>query len=158
TKNLSEVWRLLHRCVAPVRLEIPRKACERLEETVMRSKGIAESKAINAIWRFTYDGHLCSAFLTVFMLANLPIAEASVGRPVWAVDGVAVSTASGGQGVGFAGKPGITMIPDGGGGVFIAWEDIESASVFVQRFNAAGLPLWGVNSIDVTLAQGFKFS
>lgn len=60
--------------------------------------------------------------------------------------------------MGFAWRPGITMLPDGEGGVFIAWEDIDSQSVFAQRLNAAGEALWGGNGVNIALVEGFKFS
>lgn len=49
-------------------------------------------------------------------------------------------------------------IPDGSGGVFLAWEDYRSgnADIYAQHLDAAGNPLWGANGalvVSQTLGQ-----
>lgn len=127
-----------------------------------RDQGAEKSEALNLArkpqsWKHQRRIFFILLFLGVACLCPLD-SMASNGQPVWTVDGVPISTALGGQGVGFAGKPGITMVPNGEGGVFIAWEDLGSASVFAQRLNAAGQPLWRVNGVAVALADGFQLS
>ena len=109
-------------------------------------------------WRFA------TTVLAATLCAGTTVAHtysasvSTVPQPVWSVDGVPITNGPGGQGVGVAGKPGLTMVADGEGGVFIAWEDLGNATAFAQRLNAAGQPLWGPAGVDVATAQGFKFS
>ena len=47
-------------------------------------------------------------------------------------------------------------IPDGSGGMFVAWEDYRSgnADVYAQHLNAAGTPLWAPNGVPVVTQPG----
>jgi hypothetical protein len=74
------------------------------------------------------------------------------GTVSWTVDGVGVCTASGDQE-----HPSIDA--DGGGGAFIAWEDLRSGTsydVYVQRLEATGAlaPGWPVNGSALCTAAG----
>lgn len=45
-----------------------------------------------------------------------------------------------------------SVLPDGAGGVFVAWQDYRDLSheaVYAQRLSASGVPLWGSNGIRV---------
>ena len=50
---------------------------------------------------------------------------------------------------------GARMLPDGEGGVVIAWEDWRyvSQDIFAQRLNQFGNPLWQINGVEVCLAS-----
>ena len=80
------------------------------------------------------------------------------GQPLWTVDGVAISTDAGGQGVGSAGKPGSAIVSDGNSGMFLIWEDTGRASVFVQRLDGNGARVWNVGDVVVAVADGFQMS
>ncbi|MBI5710844.1 MAG: T9SS type A sorting domain-containing protein [Candidatus Eisenbacteria bacterium] len=79
--------------------------------------------------------------------------------PGWPADGVPVCTAIGSQ-------LDPALAPDGGGGAFIAWEDMrENAStpnglpkVFVQHLAAGGTiaPGWPVNGADIAASPGLQ--
>jgi hypothetical protein len=69
------------------------------------------------------------------------------GSVLWTTNGIPVCAASGNQ-------INPTMIPDGAGGVFIAWEDHRSgqADIYAQRLNTAGVPLWAGNGVVLCAA------
>jgi hypothetical protein len=69
----------------------------------------------------------------------------SSGIVQWGPDGVAVCTANTEQ-------TQLAMVPDGTGGVIIAWRDERTGSTrtFAQRLNAAGAAAWLLDGIAVT--------
>jgi hypothetical protein len=92
--------------------------------------------------------------VSVTCLALIRTSEAS-----WTVNGVPVSNAPLTQG-------NAAMIPDGTGGMFVAWEDYRAgntnaigdplADIYAQHLNANGAPLWTANGTVVyadTLSQ-----
>ncbi len=49
------------------------------------------------------------------------------------------------------------VLPDGAGGVFIAWQDYRTEldyDLYAQRISASGVPQWGTNGIPVCTAVG----
>ncbi|HZF19856.1 MAG TPA: IPT/TIG domain-containing protein [Burkholderiales bacterium] len=74
----------------------------------------------------------------------------SAGTPLWDFGGVAVSTADGNQSA-------PQLIPDGGGGAIIAWQDFRTgfvADIYAQRVSSRGMPLWTANGAAVSAAPG----
>jgi predicted lipoprotein with Yx(FWY)xxD motif len=70
------------------------------------------------------------------------------GTPLWAADGVAICTATGGQSL-----PDITS--DGSGGAIVAWEDRRSGTnydIYAQRISADGTPLWAADGVAICTA------
>lgn len=64
------------------------------------------------------------------------------GTPaLWAKD-VRVNTLVANHGVGTSGEPGIALVADGLGGMFLAWEDSTAGVIRTQRLDASGSPLW----------------
>jgi len=67
------------------------------------------------------------------------------GTPVWSLQGVPVCVAAGDQGD-------LAMVPDGGGGAFIAWADQREAedwNIYAQHLDGAGNPTWAVDGVVV---------
>lgn len=74
------------------------------------------------------------------------------GLVVWAADGVAVCTASGGQ-------VSHQIISDGSGGAIITWEDYRfgtSPDILAQRINASGSCVWTDNGTGICTARGHQ--
>jgi hypothetical protein len=72
----------------------------------------------------------------------------SVGNIKWTLNGVAICTATGGQGGDFSPR----IVSDGSGGAVIAWEDPRNGSsydLYAQRINAGGVIQWTVNGVAV---------
>lgn len=70
------------------------------------------------------------------------------GAPTWGTDGIALCPTSGDQ---F--DP--TIIPDGAGGVVIAWVDTRSGSdrdVYVQRLDGSGARQWASQAVPICVA------
>jgi len=67
------------------------------------------------------------------------------GAPLWATDGVALST---------AGALNPTIVSDGVGGAIIAWEDYRSGipDIYAQRVNASGVRQWAANGVALCTA------
>jgi len=69
----------------------------------------------------------------------------------WTADGVAVSTATGNQ-------TNTVAIPDGTGGIIIAWpdyrNDVNFSDIYAQRLSHEGIPLWTINGVAVSSAPG----
>lgn len=71
-----------------------------------------------------------------------------LGVALWAADGVAICTATGGQ-------DGAAMASDGAGGVIIVWQDGRGPSVndiYAQRVNGSGVAQWTPNGVAVCTA------
>ena len=76
------------------------------------------------------------------------------GRPQWTLDGVALSTATGGQ-------SGPTIAADGAGGAIVTWTDARNSpggppigDVYAQRVSAAGAVQWQWDGVAVCTALG----
>jgi hypothetical protein len=70
----------------------------------------------------------------------------STGVQLWTHDGVALCTASGGQGA-------PALVADGAGGAFVVWQDGRYSwdpDVFAQRVNSFGVPQWIANGAPVS--------
>ena len=69
----------------------------------------------------------------------------STGAPLWTPNGVAVCSATN-----FQSHP--ALIPDGGGGAIITWDDARSGidRIYAQRVNASGAPQWTPNGVSLT--------
>jgi hypothetical protein len=74
------------------------------------------------------------------------------GAVQWTANGVAICTASGVQS-----QP--LMIPDGGGGAIVVWQDGRSSGndIYTQRVNGAGTVLWAANGVAVCTASGDQY-
>src|SRR5215831_4013895 len=79
------------------------------------------------------------------------------GQPAWPGD-VALTTASGDQGVGTATGPGVAVVPDGSKGAIIVWEDDASTNLEAQRVDSMGKPLWTAGGVTVAPSSGFEMS
>ena len=68
----------------------------------------------------------------------------ATGLPYWAADGVPIVTASGDQGAPI-------MTTDGGSGAIMVWSDQRgsSYSIYAQRVDANGNPLWTPNGVAI---------
>ncbi|MBL0176679.1 MAG: choice-of-anchor D domain-containing protein [Ignavibacteria bacterium] len=77
------------------------------------------------------------------------------GTAKWTANGVVVCNAPANQLI-------PTVVPDGAGGVFVAWEDRRNgntnADLYVQRLSAAGQPLWAANGLVVSSAANSQTS
>jgi hypothetical protein len=73
------------------------------------------------------------------------------GYTMWAPDGVAISTAAGGQY-----DPAI--VPDGSGGAIITWRHgtWDDSDIYAQRVDASGAPLWTAGGVAVCNAPGIQ--
>lgn len=74
-----------------------------------------------------------------------------MGEPLWARNGVPVST------VAEVFSYDLVAVPDGAGGVFVAWADRRystSLDLFAQHLDAEGHPLWGPKDLTVCDAAG----
>lgn len=72
------------------------------------------------------------------------------GRPLWGAGGVIVCQAFGNQ-------EDPTVISDGAGGAFVAWEDLRVGDydLYIQHISAQGVPLWTADGVPVvTIASG----
>jgi hypothetical protein len=69
------------------------------------------------------------------------------GAPLWAANGVPICTAIGKQAHG-------TIVSDGAGGAFIAWDDKRAGNyeVYAQRINSAGETQWTADGVAVCAA------
>jgi FlgD Ig-like domain len=76
------------------------------------------------------------------------------GGAQWATDGVAVCTATGEQS-----EPAI--IPDGGGGAIVAWEDLrngtENADIYAQQVDAAGVRQWTADGVALCTQPHYQY-
>jgi hypothetical protein len=74
------------------------------------------------------------------------------GVPLWDTDGHPVCTAPGHH-------TGSTVLADGAGGAFIAWNFGFAAStdVYLQRVDAAGNDLWNPNGVGLSTAVNYQF-
>ena len=71
----------------------------------------------------------------------------SLGAPQWTVDGVAVSTAVGDQ-------EEVAMAPDGAGGAVLAWIlRLIPSTIYAQRLDATGAPLWTTDGVDISATE-----
>ncbi|HEU4365653.1 MAG TPA: T9SS type A sorting domain-containing protein [Candidatus Krumholzibacteria bacterium] len=87
-------------------------------------------------------------FLASFFV-HIPDATAQ-----WVHNGVVVSSTNGS-----AYAP--AVVPDGAGGVIIAWQDSRNLSdndVYAQRLDASGMPLWTAHGVPVSTAAGAQES
>lgn len=80
----------------------------------------------------------------------------AAGVPLWTSNGVAVCTA-----IKWQIFP--SIISDGEGGAFIAWEDNRIGSggntdIYAQRLSADGVPQWTADGVPLCTAQGQQFS
>lgn len=86
------------------------------------------------------------------------------GDALWTVDGVAVCTATGAQGLyhSSTGTTGFTpIVADGEGGVWIVWQDERAFStrqrdIYVQHLDADGTRRFAVNGIPVAARAGME--
>ncbi len=71
----------------------------------------------------------------------------AAGVPLWADDGVSISSVAGVQR-----NP--ELVPDGAGGAFISWWDSRSGNfdIYAQRVSSTGVPQWTVNGVPVCVA------
>jgi hypothetical protein len=72
----------------------------------------------------------------------------AAGLPLWAVNGVALSTAIGSQ-------QGPTITSDGSGGAIVTWYDSRSGAdydIYAQRVTAAGTPQWTADGVPLCTA------
>jgi len=76
----------------------------------------------------------------------------SSGVPQWTANGVAICTATGVQSTPL-------MVPDGGGGAIVVWQDnrVGGDDVYAQRVNALGTALWTANGIAICTAAGSQY-
>lgn len=77
----------------------------------------------------------------------------SSGNMLWTTNGVAVCTAN-------VSKAAPQLIGDGSAGAIIAWSDHRyvDRSIFAQRINQSGTPLWTANGEAVCTVQGIQFN
>jgi len=77
----------------------------------------------------------------------------SVGASKWTPDGVAVCTASGGQGL-------PTIIRDDAGGTIVVWTDYRGTSqdIYAQRLEADGNIQWDLNGVAICALSGRQFN
>jgi hypothetical protein len=73
------------------------------------------------------------------------------GDSVWTKDGVPVCTATGDQ-------QGAHVIPDGGGGFIVAWEDKRAGlqDVYAQKLDGDGNALWTADGVALVTATGWQ--
>jgi hypothetical protein len=70
----------------------------------------------------------------------------SSGMTLWQADGIPVDTASGNQG-----STGISIVGDGAGGAFLAWEDARACcAIYAQHITGGGQVLWTLNGVAVS--------
>jgi uncharacterized protein (DUF2141 family) len=87
----------------------------------------------------------------------------AAGTVQWTANGVAISTATRGQGslYGYGGEHGFDMTTDGAGGAILAWMDLRDnadshhCSVYTQRVNSAGTVQWTANGVAIYVATGY---
>ena len=76
------------------------------------------------------------------------------GHVLWAINGVAVSTETGNQ-------ISPTLVPDGGGGAIIAWQDYRSGTnydIYAQRIAGSnGAQLWAAGGREICVAAGSQY-
>jgi hypothetical protein len=77
------------------------------------------------------------------------------GTPQWTADGLALCTAQRDQGF-------PTMVPDGLGGVIVAWFDQRmdalASDIYVQRVSAAGAAQWSSDGMALSTAAGYQIA
>lgn len=79
---------------------------------------------------------------------------AANGTAVWTTDGVAVCTAENSQ-------INPTLMSDGAGGAFVAWEDIRTGTttkVYMRPVSAAGAPQWAADGVTVSTGVGYEWT
>ncbi len=76
----------------------------------------------------------------------------SIGDTRWAAAGAALCTATGNQTT-------PRIIPDGGGGMIVIWQDNRSSGndVYAQRVNALGSALWTADGVPICTAIGSQY-
>jgi hypothetical protein len=74
----------------------------------------------------------------------------ATGAPLWAADGVAVTTAAGQQMY-------AALVPDALGGVIVAWNDSRNGCVglYAQRISFEGLASWTANGVAVAVSPNY---
>lgn len=75
------------------------------------------------------------------------------GNILWATDGVGVCTQAA-----YQSSP--TLLPDGAGGVFVAWTDERSGvgvDIYAQRVDANGVALWNADGNAITTANSAQY-
>jgi hypothetical protein len=71
----------------------------------------------------------------------------AAGEPMWAPDGIPVCIARGDQ------DP-LLMVSDGAGGAVVVWHDYRcGSSVYAQRIDVSGAPVWSPNGVPVTVTS-----
>ena len=72
-----------------------------------------------------------------------------LGAAQWTANGVAISTAAGNQDA-------PTVIADGNGGMFVAWNDARNGAsdIYAQRLSGAGAALWTAGGAAISNAAG----
>ena len=86
--------------------------------------------------------HLNAPAIVLSLLLMLPI----VAHAQWKLDGARVTSE-------WSHELDFDAIPDGAGGVIIAWRDLRSGSnyrIYVQRVNALGVNQWAFNGVALT--------
>ena len=75
----------------------------------------------------------------------------SVSEAQWRLDGAPVCTAVGSQ-------SGQSTVPDGAGGINIAWDDTRSGTfdIYVQRVNSSGVGQWTSNGVALCTAANHQ--
>ncbi len=71
------------------------------------------------------------------------------GTPLWTPDGVTVCSSTIPQGQ--------RMVPDGSGGLVLAWEDFRvfgGSDIYAQRVDATGVAQWATNGVPLSTASG----
>lgn len=77
----------------------------------------------------------------------------AAGLVQWAIDGVAMCTATGDQQYSI-------ITPDGAGGAIVSWHDYRSATnydIYAQRINAAGIVQWTTNGQAICTAAAMQY-
>jgi hypothetical protein len=77
----------------------------------------------------------------------------AAGVPLWNTDGVALCTAANDQY-----NP--TIVSDGAGGAIVTWYDDRSGNynIYAQRVNAAGVPQWTPDGVELCTAANDRYS
>jgi len=66
---------------------------------------------------------------------------------LWSANGIPVCSVLGSQ---FSQQ----LIPDGGGGAIVTWEDLRTGNtnIYAQRISGAGTAMWAANGVEVCIA------
>ena len=75
------------------------------------------------------------------------------GNALWTGNGIPLATVAGNQ-------VGVMLVPDGGGGAILAWEDARggASDVYAQRVDASGMALWTPNGVPLCTAANNQVS